>query len=70
MAEIAGHLGRLAGRPDLLRIGALPARVGDPPAMLADLGRLRLEVGFPPGLSLADGLAASLAALRAASGGG
>ena len=41
-AEIAG----LLGRPDLLRIGARPDRPGEAPAMLADVTRLRREVGF------------------------
>jgi len=41
---------RLTGRPDLLRLGALPDRPGDVPVMVADTKRLRLEVGHgtPP----------------------
>ena len=35
----------LAGRPDLLRLGALPDRPDDVPVMVADTKRLRLEVG-------------------------
>jgi nucleoside-diphosphate-sugar epimerase len=44
--EIAETLARLAGRPDLLRPGALPDRPGEVPRMVADVTRLRREVGF------------------------
>ena len=48
---------RVAGRPDLLRPGALPDRAGDPPRLVADVARLRDEVGFAPRIGLAEGLA-------------
>lgn len=38
-------LGRITGRTDLLRIGALPDRA-EPPYIVADTARLRREVGF------------------------
>ncbi len=48
--DIAETLARLAGRPELLRMGALPDRPGEVPRMVADTTRLRREVGFaaPP----------------------
>ncbi|SFK94532.1 NAD-dependent epimerase/dehydratase family protein [Falsiroseomonas stagni] len=48
--DIAETIARLAGRPDLLRMGALPDRPGEVPRMVADTTRLRREVGFtaPP----------------------
>ncbi len=50
--EIAG----LMGRSDLLRIGSRPDRPGDPPSMLADVTRLRREVGFEPAATRAQRL--------------
>jgi nucleoside-diphosphate-sugar epimerase len=50
IAAIARLLGEAAGRPDLIRLGALPDRPGEVPRMVADVSRLRGEVGFtaPP----------------------
>lgn len=50
IADVARLLARAAGREDLLRLGALPDRPGEVPAMVADIGRLRRAVGFvaPP----------------------
>ncbi|HUR86498.1 MAG TPA: NAD(P)-dependent oxidoreductase [Solirubrobacteraceae bacterium] len=55
--SIAEQLAQAAGRPDLLDVGALPARAGEAAEIAADVARLRDEVGFTPGRSLADGLA-------------
>ena len=49
-----------AGRPELLRVGALPARDGDPPSLAASADRLRREVGWEPAWSLEDGLRATV----------
>jgi nucleoside-diphosphate-sugar epimerase len=46
IAALSRQVARLAGRPDLLRLGALPDRPGDVPVMVADTKRLRLEVGY------------------------
>lgn len=56
----------LMERPDLVDLGALPHRAGDPPELVADIGRLTGEVGFRPSIGLADGLAATIAAQHAA----
>lgn len=45
IASLARLVARLAGRPDLLRLGALPDRPDEVPVMVADTRRLRLEVG-------------------------
>jgi nucleoside-diphosphate-sugar epimerase len=58
--SIAEQLAASAGRPDLLEVGALPDRAGDPRLIVADVGRLRGEVGFRPSFSLVDGLAATV----------
>jgi nucleoside-diphosphate-sugar epimerase len=49
------------GRPDLLRLGALPRREGDPQKLLADVSRLREEVGFRPHVGLEQGIRESIA---------
>jgi nucleoside-diphosphate-sugar epimerase len=46
--EIAEAMGRIAGRPDLIGVGALPDRVGEPPYLVAAMDRLVNEVGFQP----------------------
>lgn len=50
IAEVVGFLGAASGRPELVRLGALPDRPGEVPRMVADITRLRREVGFaqPP----------------------
>jgi nucleoside-diphosphate-sugar epimerase len=52
----------LMGRPDLLDIGALAIRPGDPPELVADLTRLTDEIGFLPRIGLNEGLARTVAA--------
>jgi len=49
---IVQTIARLAGRPELVRFGALPDRPGEVPYQVADTTRLRTEVGFtePPRL--------------------
>jgi nucleoside-diphosphate-sugar epimerase len=54
---VAQALGRVAGRPDLLRLGALPSRPDDPPFLVADTARLRNEVGYAPKISFEEMLA-------------
>lgn len=60
VADVAAALGELSGRPELVQSGALPDRPGDPPALLADVGRLTGEVGFRPRHELHAGLAHAL----------
>jgi nucleoside-diphosphate-sugar epimerase len=52
-------MGELAGRPDLIRLGALLDRPGDPPSLIADTTRLG-SLGFRPAYTLRQGLAAAL----------
>jgi nucleoside-diphosphate-sugar epimerase len=52
-------IGRIAGRADLLRLGALPDRA-EPPCIVADTTRLRYEVGFTECADLEADLAALL----------
>ena len=61
IAEVAQAAAAAAGRPDLLQLGALPAREGEPDRLVADAGRLR-SLGFVPHFSLSQGMAAASAA--------
>ncbi|MCE9650278.1 MAG: NAD(P)-dependent oxidoreductase [Parvibaculum sp.] len=61
IAELVTRLVALAGRPDLIRLGALPDRAGEPPRIVAEVARLRDEVKFRPALSLDAGLRDALA---------
>lgn len=57
VADVAGRLGRIAGRPDLVCLGARPDRVGEPVRITADGARLRRATGFHPTFDLDAGLA-------------
>lgn len=57
LSDIAHRIATSIGRPELLRLGALPTSPDEPPLIVADVTRLRNEVGWYPTLSLDDGLA-------------
>ena len=61
MRDVIEMIGDAAGRSDLLDIGAFPPREGDPPQLVADVGRLRDEVGFVPSIGLRDGIGRTVA---------
>ncbi|MCE2920981.1 MAG: NAD-dependent epimerase/dehydratase, partial [Roseomonas sp.] len=52
IAAMARLIAQIAGRPYLLRLGALPDRPNEPVYMVAHTGRLRREVGFTAPVSL------------------
>jgi nucleoside-diphosphate-sugar epimerase len=56
LRDLANLIAQRAGGVDLLRVGALPDRDGDPASLLADVGRMRDELGFRPQIELGDGL--------------
>jgi nucleoside-diphosphate-sugar epimerase len=64
VATIAAQLGGEA----LVRWGALPRSPADPPTLLADVARLRDEVGFAARTGLAEGLARTIDWWRAGEG--
>jgi nucleoside-diphosphate-sugar epimerase len=55
VAEVIERIAQLIGRPELVRRGGLPDRP-EPPLLVADIVRLRDEVGFRPRWALIDGL--------------
>jgi nucleoside-diphosphate-sugar epimerase len=56
VAEVVSVIGEACGRPELVRLGALPQRPDDPAALVADTVRLREEVGFTADRSLREGI--------------
>jgi nucleoside-diphosphate-sugar epimerase len=64
IADVLALVARAAGRPELLRLGELPRRDGEPDRLLADVARLREEVGFRPRVGLEEGIAGTVESLR------
>jgi nucleoside-diphosphate-sugar epimerase len=56
LRKLAALIAERTGRTGLLRIGALPDRKGDPESLVADVGRMRDELGYTPQIGLGDGL--------------
>jgi len=56
MLELAQAIALHAGSTDLLDVGALPSRDGEPRSLVADVTRLRGELGWLPRISLEDGV--------------
>lgn len=61
IAELVEKVAAAAGDPALLRLGALPDRVDDPPRLIADVTRLTDEVGWHPRKGLEEGIARTVA---------
>lgn len=57
IAEVAQTIAEIVGRPELLRLGALDDRPGEPATLTADIRKLRQDVGFTPAVALREGLA-------------
>lgn len=62
--DIAQRAAEAAGRPDLLRPGALPTPAGEAPLVLGKPGRLRQLALWQPAVGLDDGLRAAVAFWR------
>jgi len=57
---VVQRLGTLIGRPDLLDIGALPSRPGDPDVLWPDVDKLQRAAGWVPRHDLDAGLRATI----------
>jgi nucleoside-diphosphate-sugar epimerase len=55
IAEMASDIGRLLGKGDRVRLGALKYPDGEPMQILADATRLRDDIGWPPAFDLSRG---------------
>lgn len=60
LRDLATLIAGRSGDPELLRVGALPDRDGDPASLVADVSRMREELGFSPQIDLAHGLDAAV----------
>lgn len=60
IADLMRTLGELLGRPELIRLGALPNRERDPEYVCGDNHRLRTEAHWAPRYALRDGLAQTI----------
>jgi nucleoside-diphosphate-sugar epimerase len=60
LGEAVDRIARAAGRPVSIAPRALPRAPGEPPMLVADVARLRDEVGYRPRWALPDGLEATV----------
>ena len=60
LRDLIGTAAGLIGRPDLVQYGARPANPGEPARLVADVRRLRQEIGFRPAYDLEAGLAQTI----------
>ena len=56
IGELAVEIGALLGRPDLIRLGDLPYRQGDPMFVCANTQLLQRSTGWRPHFDLQEGL--------------
>jgi dTDP-L-rhamnose 4-epimerase len=56
IAELVEEIAMAAGRPELVRLGALPANPAEPLRLTAEVRRLREEVGWRPTVGLSEGV--------------
>jgi nucleoside-diphosphate-sugar epimerase len=57
VADVVMAIAAAAGRPELVRLGALEQRAGDSERLTADVRRLREDVGWSPSVDLHEGAA-------------
>lgn len=60
LKTIVSRIGELIGRPELVKLGALPARANDLPLVLADTSRLYGTIGWKPRHDLDSGLRSTI----------
>jgi nucleoside-diphosphate-sugar epimerase len=65
LRDLAQEIARQIGRPDLLRLDALPARPDEPKVILGDGAPARRLLSWSPRFTLQTGLADTIAAARA-----
>jgi len=56
LRDVIEAVARHAGAPGLVRLGSRPAPENDPPLLLANIKRLRDEVGWTPRYDLEGGI--------------
>lgn len=58
--DVIFEIGKLTGRSELIRLGALPLPADEPRVLVADVKRLHAEVGWRPTYELSEGLAGTI----------
>jgi nucleoside-diphosphate-sugar epimerase len=61
LADLGRRIAAACARPELLHIGKLPMRAGEPAELVAEVSRLREELGWSPRISLGEGIDATVA---------
>lgn len=61
IGELARTIGRMMGKPDLIRLGVRPSPPDEPPVLVADMTRLTVEVAWSPRETLESGLTKTVA---------
>lgn len=56
LADLIHRIASILAKPELVQLGSLPARPGDPPFLVGDPRRLQQEIGWCPKVLLTDGL--------------
>jgi nucleoside-diphosphate-sugar epimerase len=64
LGEVSRRAARILGREDLLSVERQPATPENPPAIVADVTRLRREVGWSPRYDLVSGLGQVVESMR------
>lgn len=60
LRDLINSIAEQIGRPELVTLGAIEAPEGEPPALWADVTRLRDEVGWTPRYALQEGIAETI----------
>jgi nucleoside-diphosphate-sugar epimerase len=60
LCDMVRRIADIQGKPNLVELGAIPDRPDEPASLVADVRRLRDEVGFAPTFTLDDGLAQTI----------
>lgn len=66
LKEVIHAIADRLNKRDLVRLGAVPAPTGEPDALIADIGRLRDEVGFRPRYGLKQSIAQTIEHMKSA----
>lgn len=64
LRDIATEISTMLGGESLIKFGAKPTPAGEPPMILADVARLRGQLGWRPRFTLHDGLVDTITSIR------
>ena len=56
LKNIIETIGEKIGYPELIRLGSIPSRQGDPIKLVADISKLRRKIGWSPKFNIDKGL--------------